>query len=125
MVLQGHFLLYTLNEYLAHTALLVQPLWLPADRNDAEPLFAAVDVPLPLQDSSTVTGKHPQPLNQPGSACPQLSCHWGHTAAAGGRRCRWGSNVRQLPSWYDCSVLSLPDSVHILAPVPEQQRVTA
>ena len=56
MVLEGQFLLYTLNEYLAHTALLVQPLCLPADRDDAAPLYDAVDVPLPLPASQTVTG---------------------------------------------------------------------
>ena len=49
MVLEGAFLLYTLNEYLAHTALLVQPLSLPPDRPEDAPLYPAVDVPLPLQ----------------------------------------------------------------------------
>lgn len=46
MVVEASFLLFSLNEYLSRTALLVQPLHLPPDTEDKDLVF--VDIPLPL-----------------------------------------------------------------------------
>ena len=50
MVVEASFLLFSLNEYLSRTALLVQPLHLPPDTEDKDLFF--VDIPLPLPPST-------------------------------------------------------------------------
>lgn len=58
MVLEAQFLLYTLNEYLSHTAVLVQPVQAGPGWVEDTPLYCSVDVPLPLSPSlpTSVTG---------------------------------------------------------------------
>ncbi|CAL8463740.1 g3274 [Coccomyxa elongata] len=50
VVVEASFLLFSLNEYLSRTALLVQPLHLPSDTEDKDLIF--VDIPLPLPAST-------------------------------------------------------------------------
>lgn len=50
MVVEASFLLFSLNEYLSRTALLVQPLHLPPDTENKDLFF--VDIPLPLPPST-------------------------------------------------------------------------
>ncbi len=45
-MVEASFLLFSLNEYLSRTALLVQPLHLPPDSDEKDLCF--VDIPLPL-----------------------------------------------------------------------------
>ena len=64
MVLEAQFLLYTLNEYLSHTAVLVQPLQAGPDWAEDVPLYSCVDIPLPMFPSTpaSVTGAAPSVL---------------------------------------------------------------
>ena len=67
MVLEAAFLLYTLNEYLSHTAVLVQPLQAGPLWAEGSPLYSAVDIPLPLSPSmpASTTGAFPPVLYVP------------------------------------------------------------
>ena len=60
VVVEAAFLLYTLNEYLARTACLVQPLIIPPAADPAD--LPTLDIPLPLErdTKSDVTGVDPQ-----------------------------------------------------------------
>ena len=63
MVLEAQFLLYTLNEYLSHTAVLVQPLQAGPDWTEDAPLYASVDIPLPVfPNPASLTGTAPRAL---------------------------------------------------------------
>ena len=64
MVLEAQFLLYTLNEYLSHTAVLVQPLQAGPDWTEDAPLYSSVDIPLPVSPSNpaSLTGAGPHAL---------------------------------------------------------------
>ena len=54
--MDSSFLLFTLNEYLSRTALLVQPLHLAPGVEEADLLFVDIPLPLPAADEPRIGG---------------------------------------------------------------------
>ena len=54
--MDSSFLLFTLNEYLSRTALLVQPLHLPPGAGEGDLLFVDIPLPLPATDEPRIGG---------------------------------------------------------------------
>lgn len=71
-MVEAGFLLFTLNEYLSRTALLVQPLHFP-EREPDDCNLDFVDIPLPLPDGeeARIGGIH---LRRSGHPPPAASC---------------------------------------------------
>jgi hypothetical protein len=56
VVVEASFLLFSLNEYLSRTALLVQPLHLPPDSDEKDLTFVDIPLPLPQTDQPLIGG---------------------------------------------------------------------
>ena len=56
VAVDSSFLLFTLNEYLSRTALLVQPLHLAPDMDDKDLQFVDIPLPLPIADEPRIGG---------------------------------------------------------------------
>ena len=55
-MVEASFLLFSLNEYLSRTALLVQPLHLPPDSDEKDLTFVDIPLPLPQTDQPLIGG---------------------------------------------------------------------
>lgn len=56
IAVDSSFLLFTLNEYLSRTALLVQPLHLGSDMEDKDLQYVDIPLPLPAADEARIGG---------------------------------------------------------------------
>ena len=56
IAVDSSFLLFTLNEYLSRTALLVQPLHLGSDMEDKDLQYVDIPLPLPVADEARIGG---------------------------------------------------------------------
>ena len=73
-MVEGPHLLYTLNRYLAHTALLVQPLGPGGPAGGAPPLGGSASHPALSDTPALATLDIPLPLPQPGEVGCTCSC---------------------------------------------------
>lgn len=72
MVVEASFLLFSLNEYLSRTALLVQPLHLPPDSDEKNLDFVDIPLPLPSTDQARIGGIATARCNPILFTCPYI-----------------------------------------------------